>query len=228
MIRPGHGARDVGAALEQPRQPRRVADGEHRHRERPASVVISAAARPSETVETAAPGDRGRGQGGGAARDQPVDERADRDADGQRREPAERAERRHGPQTEPRAPAPRRGLGRGRRAALEARLRAQEQQAEADEHEREHRRGGGVEAELVLGVDLRRERAESEQGEGAVLGQQVQRDDQAAPEQGEAELRQRHAREDARASAAPGCARRPRAPASLRLRVAIAGSITSG
>ena len=76
----------------------------------------------------------------------------------------------------------------------------------ADEHQRQHRRGRCVEAELVLGVDLGRERAEAQQREGAVLGQQVQRDDQAAAEQREAQLRQRHAPED-REGAQPEAAR---------------------
>ena len=161
-----------------------------------ASAVISAAASPSVTVEIGRAGDRARRQGGGGADDQPVGQCPDRDADGQRRKSAERRHRRHGAQPEPRAAPPRRCLRGRRRAALKAGLRAQQEQAEPDEHEREHRRGGRVETELVLGVDLRRERAESEQREGAVLGEQVQRDDQAAAEQCETQLRQRHAPED--------------------------------
>ncbi len=190
-----HRARDVGAPLEQAREPCRVAHGEHcdgdrRDRREQRGGEAEADRRQGRAR------DRGRGQRGGGADDQPVAERSHRHADCEGREPAERAERGDRPQPESRAAAPRRRLRSRRRASLEAGLRAQQQQAEADEHEREHRGGRRIEAELVLGVDLGRERAEAEQRERAVLGQQVQRDDQAAAEQRQPQLGQRHAPED--------------------------------
>ena len=195
MIRPGHRARDVRAALEQAREPRGIAHGQHGDRN-------GRDRRDQRRREAEADGrerrarDRGRGQRGRAAGEEPVHERAHGNPGGERDERDERDQRRNGAQPEPRAPSPGRRLRGRRRASLEARFRAQQHEAERHEHEREHGGGGRVESELVLGVDLGRERAEAEQGEGAVLGEQVQRDDQAPAEQREAQLRQRHAGED--------------------------------
>ena len=69
-----------------------------------------------------------------------------------------------------------------RRAAPAApapgRLADEHQQPEQHEHERERAADGRRVAELELGVDLRRERLEAQDLEGAELGQQDQRDEQ--------------------------------------------------
>ena len=97
----------------------------------------------------------------------------------------------------PRPPARRRGPGRVPRAAAQPHLAPEHQHAQHHEHQRQQRRAGRVEAELVRVVDLGGEGAVPQHGEAAVLGQQVQRDDQAAPQQGEARLGQGDPREGA-------------------------------
>jgi len=97
-----------------------------------------------------------------------------------------------------RAPEPG-ALGGERAAAADPRvamtsacrgLDDEQHEAERGEHhaERGGRRTG--EGRLVRHDDRGGERVEPDEGECAVLGQQVQRDDQAAAEDGESELRQ--------------------------------------
>ena len=67
-----------------------------------------------------------------------------------------------------------------------------DEQHEAERGEYHAERGGrrAGERRLVRHDDRGREGVEPDEGERAVLGQQVQRDDEAASEDGEAELRQ--------------------------------------
>src|ERR1039458_4524956 len=126
-------------------------------------------------------------QKGDPAGQHPVDAGADRDAEGESDQDGERGvDRQRGPAE--RVPADRPlGLRTGaHRPTLSPRdwLATEDQAAEHDQHQREGAGGGHVEGDLELGEDLRGEGLVAEDLEGAVLGKDHQRDQDAATEDG--------------------------------------------
>ena len=86
---------------------------------------------------------------------------------------------------------------------------AEDEQAEEDEHERERGGRGHVEGDVELGEDLGREGLVAEDLEGAVLGEQDERDEQAAAEDRASGLAERDPPERLQAPRRRGCARPP-------------------
>ena len=194
---PGQRLDDVGRALHRDGRAAAVALDEDRDRHR---------------------GD-GRERGGGAAVERGVRPRpgGSRPAAASRTSPGRtsRRARRRAARSRPRAARPARArpapstarartrtAGRAmwlRRAVAGApapgRLADEHHQPEQHEHERERAADGRRVAALELGVDLRRERLEAEDLEGAELGQQDQRHEQHPAEQRRPDLVQRHAEE---------------------------------
>ena len=107
------------------------------------------------------------------------------------------------------APVPIRAYRPPPRAAFSNRSRARQQH---DEHAGQRRGGRAVERRAVLLDDRRGEGIEAEHREGAVLGQQVQTDEQPATEDRQPELRDARRRGRPGAGCDPGWRRPPRGP----------------
>ncbi len=126
--------------------------------------------------------DGGRGQGGRAALEQPVRQRVQRHAERDADQRGQGEERRDGPAAE----AYRRcGAGEGAvpgdaGPAAGPGLQADQQQGQRDQDQGEQGGRGGVEAELVLGEHGGGEGGVAQHREGAVLAEQVERDEQHA------------------------------------------------
>ena len=88
-------------------------------------------------------------------------------------------------------------------------LAREHEQAEEDEHERERRGGRYVEGDVELGEDLGGERLVAEDLKRAVLGEQHERDEQAAAEDRSAGLSEGDPPERAAGVPRRGCARPP-------------------
>jgi hypothetical protein len=149
-----------------------------------ASAPVAAAPGGARRAERDNVGPAGQGVGGSPAVIQ-HHRRRDRDAE---REQDQRGEQRQHRPAQPAQPL-RRGAPLGHRAgpgdpaaaAAERALAGQHQQAEQDEHQGQ-RAGGGEAVPVEFGEDLGRERLVAEDLERAELGQQDERDQQAAAE----------------------------------------------
>ena len=134
-------------------------------------------------------------QGGRAAADHPVDQRADRHPQtqtAQRGRPTSTGAFQR-PQRHPRRRAPGAGAAARRApASAERQLAAEHGHAQQDQHERQRARRRGVEAELELGEDRHGERLVLDDLKSAVLGQQAERHEQAAAQHRRRDLAQRH------------------------------------
>ena len=211
---PGHGAAEVGAALEQGDDPAAGAHGQpaggQRHRRR------DGRGHGGEAERRPRGGGQGRPvEGGRGARRHPVAQAGQRDDEGQADEGPERQQRRAGERAEGDRADGAGGAAAGAGVAppsAQPDLGEQQEQAEQHQDAGQHRGAGAVEGGAVLVVDGGGERRVAQHLQRAELGEQVQGDQQAAAEQGHPQLRQLHPAGTPPSWRAPGRARSPPAP----------------
>ena len=194
-----HGQHKVRAPLQQPPASPGVTDGEQGH----GQGQQGGERRGHTAVEGGVPArveDGHPGQEGDSAGEHPVDAGTDRHAEGEGDQESERGkDRERGPAQPVPADRPlglRSGALRPTLAPGDG-LSAEDHAAQDDQHQREGAGGGHVEGDLELGEDLGGEGLVAEDLEGAVLGQDHKRDQDAAAEDGAARLPDGHAQEGA-------------------------------
>ena len=200
----------VGAALQEVPHAAGVPHRQQGHRERqhrgqhPGRRAVPGGVRGRVEQGHVAPPDRA----GGSPAVIQYTRRRDRDAEASSDQRGEQREHRPAQPAQPlRRGDPlghRAGPGDPAAAAAERALAGQHQQAEQDQHQGQ-RAGGGEAVPVELGEDLGRERLVAEDLERAELGQQDQRDQQAAAEDGALGLAERDPGEGADAADARGC-----------------------